>query len=123
MQRLGGGYAGHLKSFTTKSQGRRIHVRPLSWGGWGWGMGWGDMIGGVSRSDKNPFWDFPSGPVVKRPPCSVGDASLIPGWENMTPHAEMQISPSAATAEPTCSGARKPQGKSPMPQIRPDTAK
>ena len=81
------------------------------------------MIGGVTRSDKTLFWDFPSGPLVNRPPSIVGDASLIPGWENMIPHAEMQISLSATTAEPTCCGARRPQGRSRVSQIRPDTAK
>lgn len=66
---------------------------------------------------------FSCGSAVKNPLAIVGDASLIPGWENTIPHAEMQISLSATTAEPTCCGARRPQGRSRVSQIRPDTAK
>ena len=40
-----------------------------------------------------PLWDFPSSPVVKNPPCNVGDAVVIAGWENKIPHARQQLSP------------------------------
>jgi len=30
---------------------------------------------------RNGDRDFPGGPVVKNPPCNVGDPSLIPGGE------------------------------------------
>ena len=28
---------------------------------------------------KETFWDFPGGPVVKKPPANAGDTELIPG--------------------------------------------
>ena len=34
------------------------------------------------------MWDFPGGPVVKNPPCKVGDTDLIAGWEDPTCHGE-----------------------------------
>ena len=41
--------------------------------------------------------DFSSGPVVKNPPCNVGDMGSAPGWRTGIPHAEQQLSPCAAT--------------------------
>ena len=29
---------------------------------------------------KSGSGDFPSGPVVKNPPCNAGDSGSIPGW-------------------------------------------
>ena len=55
------------------------------------------------------FGDFPGGPAVKNPPSSAGDAGSIPGWGTKTPHAAGQLSPRAATTEPTHSGAHAPQ--------------
>ena len=43
--------------------------------------------------------DFPSGPVVKNPPCKAGDVGLIPGQGTGIPHATGQLSPRAATRE------------------------
>ena len=42
---------------------------------------------------------FPGGPVVKNPPCNVGDVGLIPGQGTKIPHAVGQLSPHAATRE------------------------
>ena len=58
------------------------------------------------------FRDFPGGPVVKNPPSNAGDAGLIPGQGTKLPHATGQLSPCAATTEPTCSGACAPQLRS-----------
>ena len=46
--------------------------------------------------------DFPGSPVVKNPPSNAGDAGLIPGQGTKIPHAAGQLSPLAATTEPTC---------------------
>ena len=43
--------------------------------------------------------DFPSGPVVKNPPCNAGDVSSIPGQGTKIPHAVEQLSPPATTTE------------------------
>ena len=46
------------------------------------------------KRDRNEaLWDFPSSPEVKNPPCNVGDAVVIAGWENKIPHAGQQLSP------------------------------
>ena len=45
--------------------------------------------------------DFPSGPVVKNPPCNAGDVSSIPGQGTKIPHASGQLSLCANTTEPT----------------------
>ena len=50
-----------------------------------------------------------SGPVVKNQPSNAGDSGSIPGRGTKIPHAEGQLSLSAATTEPTRSGARVPQ--------------
>ena len=57
---------------------------------------------------KKEWWGFSGGPVVKNPPCNVGDTSSIPGlgrfhllWGTAT---ELVLwSPRATTTEPTCS--------------------
>ena len=36
---------------------------------------------------KIKSWDFPSGPVVKNPPCNAGDMGSIPGGGTRIPHA------------------------------------
>ena len=41
--------------------------------------------------------DFPGGPLVKNPPCSVGDVSLMSGWGTKIPCNVEQLSPRAAT--------------------------
>ena len=46
--------------------------------------------------------------MVKNPSCNVGDASSIPGQGTKIPHATGQLSPHAATTEPTRSEAHKP---------------
>ena len=45
--------------------------------------------------------DFPSGPVVKNPPCKPGDVGSISGQGTGIPHATGQLSPRAATREST----------------------
>ena len=54
-------------------------------------------------------WDFPGGPVVKNPPCKVGDAGSIPGQGTKIPHVVGQLSVCAAGTEHTHSGAYAPQ--------------
>ena len=46
---------------------------------------------------KDKCGDYPGGPVVKNPPCSLGDSGSIPGWELRFPHATEQLSPCATT--------------------------
>ena len=36
---------------------------------------------------KEKHWDFPGGPVVKKPPSNARDAGSIPGQGNKIPHA------------------------------------
>ena len=45
--------------------------------------------------------DFPGGPVVKNPSCNAGDTCSIPGRGTKIPDASGQLSPRAATTEPT----------------------
>ena len=52
--------------------------------------------------------DFPGGPVVKNPPCKVGDASLVPGQETKKPQAFGPLS-LHGNYEPEHSGAQEPQ--------------
>ena len=47
------------------------------------------------------IWDFPGGTVVKNPSFNAGDTGSIPGQGTKIPHAVGQLSPSAATTEPT----------------------
>ena len=46
------------------------------------------QCGCFKRQSRN----FPGGPVVKNPPCSAGDAALMPGPGTKTPHAAEQLS-------------------------------
>ena len=61
---------------------------------------------------------FPGGPVVKNPPCNVGDVGLIPGQGTKIPHAVGQLSPQIATTESTHAKKRYQ-----VPALRPDTAR
>ena len=45
--------------------------------------------------------DFLGGPVVKNPPGTAGDMSLIPVWGTTIPHATEQLSPHVTTIVPT----------------------
>ena len=47
--------------------------------------------------------------MVKNPPSNAVDVGLIPGLGTKIPHAAGQLSPRAATTEPTRSGARAAQ--------------
>ena len=47
--------------------------------------------------------------MVRNPPSNAGGAGSIPGQGTKIPHAMGQLSPRAATTEPTCSGAHAPQ--------------
>ena len=61
---------------------------------------------GLTGKIKNYFTissqDFPGGPVVENPSYNAGDTGLTPGQGTKIPHAEGQLSPRAATAEPAC---------------------
>ena len=62
-------------------------------------VAWRAAVLGVTKSRarlSNP--DFPGGPVVKNPPCNVGDMGSIRGLGTKIPHAMEQISPT--TTEP-----------------------
>ena len=50
---------------------------------------------------NNEDRDFPGGPVVENPPSNAGDVGSIPGQRTKIPHAVGQLSPCAATTEPT----------------------
>ena len=56
---------------------------------------------------------FPGGPVVKNLTSNAGDSGLIPGWGTKILHTVRQLSPSATTAEPSCSRALMPQLEKP----------
>ena len=51
--------------------------------------------------------------MVKNPPSNAGDTGSSPGPGTKIPHAVQQLSPRAATTEPTRSGAYPPQRKIP----------
>ena len=53
------------------------------------------------KSVKRDKGDFPGGLVVKNLSCNAGDVGSIPGPVTNIPHAPGQISPSAATTEPS----------------------
>ena len=59
--------------------------------------------------------DFPSGPVVKNPPCNAGDAGLIPGQGTKIPHVSRQLSLSATTIEPKYHNKKIPHDPSKIP--------
>ena len=48
---------------------------------------------------RTKYRDFPGGPVVKNPPCNVGDQGSIPGRGTKIPHAEEQLSWSTTTTD------------------------
>ena len=50
---------------------------------------------------KDVKWDLPGGPVVKNPSCNAGDTGSSPGQGTKIPHVVGQLSPRAATTEPT----------------------
>ena len=62
--------------------------------------------------EKRGFGNFPHGPVIKNPPCSAGNAGLIPSCGTKIPPAVGQLSPHSTTKEDHL-----------MPQLRSDTAK
>ena len=47
---------------------------------------------------------FPGGPVVKNPPCNIGDEGLILGWRTRIPHAAEYLNLHAATRVPAQQG-------------------
>ena len=55
-----------------------------------------DSTGGrclKENENKTLQWrDFPGGPVVKNPPCNLGDSGLIPGQVTKIPHTSEQQS-------------------------------
>ena len=63
-------------------------------------------------SSKNQLRDFPGGPVVTDPPCNAGAAGLIPSGRTEIPSAVGELSPHAASIEPTCSGAHVTKSES-----------
>ena len=64
------------------------------------------------------FRGLPGGPVVKNPPCNAGDSGSIPGGGTKIPHAAEQLSPWATPRKTS-----RCNGRSCVPQLRPDTAK
>ena len=58
--------------------------------------------------EDNRSRDFPGGPVVKNLLSNAGDTGSIPGQGTKIPHAMGQLSPCAATAEPTCHTLESP---------------
>ena len=73
---------------------------------------------------KVVFKDFSGGPAVKNLPCNGGDAGLIPGQGTKIPHIVEQLSPNAATPEPTHHNepSQMKQQRSHVSQLRPDDA-
>ena len=62
--------------------------------------------------------------MVKNPPSNAGDRGSISGRGTKIPHAVGQLSPLAATTEPTRSVARPPQlERSPHAATKTDAAK
>ena len=69
------------------------------------------------KHQSKSSWDFLGSSVVKTLPSNAGDIGSIPGRGITIPHAMRQLSPRAATTEPTCSRAHMPQ-----PERRPCAA-
>ena len=57
--------------------------------------------------NKKVGWDFPGGPMVKRP-SNTGNMGLIPGWGAKIPQATRQLDPYNTTAEPKRHSWRSP---------------
>ena len=66
---------------------------------------------------------FPGGPVVKNPPSNAGDGGLIPGQGTKILHAVGQLSPRPLEPAHCTEIPCVPQGRSRVPQLRPDAAK
>ena len=47
------------------------------------------------------IWEFPDDPVIKKLPYNAGDVSSIPGLGTEISYDAKQLSPCAATTEPT----------------------
>ena len=73
---------------------------------------------------RNQYQDFPGGPLVKNPPCIVGNLGSIPGQGTEISHTKEQLNPHTATTEPSpqlesvCHSER-----SGVMPLRPDAAK
>ena len=67
--------------------------------------------------------DFVGGPVVKNPSSNAGYAGLIPGPGTKIPHATGQLSPRALEPMRCNESSCMLQGRSLVPQLRPDVAK
>ena len=50
---------------------------------------------------RNQYQDFPAGPLVKNPPCIVGNLGSIPGQGTEISHTKEQLNPHTATTEPS----------------------
>ena len=60
------------------------------------------------NTQKQPYSDFPGGPVVKNPPSNAGVAGSIPGRWTKISHATWQLSLRMATREPVCRKLQSP---------------
>ena len=60
-------------------------------------------------TQKKYLGGFLGGAVLKNPPANAGGAGSSPDRGTKIPHATEELSPPAATTEPTYSGAHVPQ--------------
>ena len=61
----------------------------------------------IRRANQNQReGDFPSGPVIKHPPCNAGDSGLIPCQGTRTPHAMEQLKAPVPQLESSCTAAK-----------------
>ena len=54
----------------------------------------------VTKADSKR--GLPGCPMVKNPPCNVGDVGLIPDWGTEIPYATGKLSLCTTTGEPVC---------------------
>ena len=65
-----------------------------------------DVGSGADAPLKMAQGDFPGGPVVKNPPCTMGDMSSIPDGGTKILHAAEKLSPSTTVPKPVCRNQR-----------------
>ena len=66
-----------------------------------------------TESWKEQGWDFPCGPMIGNPSWNAEDVGSTPACRSRLPWAMGQVSPSVASTEPACSGARRPSSPEP----------
>ena len=86
------------------------------------------VIWGQNSAPQNQVYhdvmELPWRSSTKKPASNAGDTGSVPGWQTKIPRAAGQLSPRAATPEPTCFSICTPRtGEAHVLQQRPSAAK